>query len=149
MYSIIKADEKIIKKAKGVKKCVVKKEIKHEQYKETLFGSKQFRHGMNILRSEGHMFYGMRVNKISLSPFDSKRWIADDGIQTNAYGYNPPLEITDAEIAAAEEALSELLSTPAADQQLEFTDAEITAIDAAEKVLSELSSEALSELLGW
>ena len=108
MYSIMKADEKIIKKAKGVKKCVVKKEIKHEQYKETLFGSKQFWHGMNIIRSEGHMIYGMHVNKISLSPFDSKRWIADDGIQTNAYGYNPTLEITDAEIAAAEKVLSEL-----------------------------------------
>ena len=52
MYSILKEDEKInfklkeddeknIKKAKGVKKSVVKKQIMHEQYKETLFGSKQ------------------------------------------------------------------------------------------------------------
>ena len=29
----------------------------------------------------------MHVNKISLSPFDSKRWIADDGVNTKAYGY--------------------------------------------------------------
>ena len=83
MYSILKEDEKInfklkeddekiIKKAKGVKKSVVKKQIMHEQYKETLFGSKQLWHGMNILRSEGHEIYGMHVNKISLSPFDSK-----------------------------------------------------------------------------
>ena len=147
MYSILKADEKNIKKAKGVKKSVVKKQIKHEQYKETLLGSKQLWHGMNIIRSEGHEIYDMHANKISLSPFDSKRWIADDGIHTNAYGDNPPLEITDAEIAAAEEALSELLRPPAAEQQLEFTDAEITAIAAAEKVLSELTPEALSELL--
>ena len=80
MYSILKADEKNIKKAKGVKKSVIKKEIKHEQYKETLFGTQQLWHGMNILRSEGHEIYGMHVNKISLSPFDSKRWIADDGL---------------------------------------------------------------------
>ena len=66
------ADEKNIKRAKGVKKSVVKKQIMHEQYKETLFGSKQLWHGMNILRSEGHEIYGMHVNKLSLSPFDSK-----------------------------------------------------------------------------
>jgi len=44
MYSILKADEKNIKKAKGVKKSVVKKQIMHEQYKETLFGAKQLWH---------------------------------------------------------------------------------------------------------
>ena len=43
---------------------------------------------MNILRSEGHNIYGMHVNKISLSAFDSKPWIADDGIRTKAYGYS-------------------------------------------------------------
>jgi len=72
MYSILRADEKNIKKAKGVKKNVIKKIITHEKYKETLFSAKQQRHGMNILRSEGHEIYGMHVNKISLSPFDSK-----------------------------------------------------------------------------
>ena len=54
MYSILKADEKNIKKAKGVKKSVVKKQIMHEQYKETLIGKKQLWHGMNMLGSEGH-----------------------------------------------------------------------------------------------
>jgi len=37
MYSILKADEKNIKKAKGVKKSVVKKQIMHEQYKKNAF----------------------------------------------------------------------------------------------------------------
>ncbi|KAL9971964.1 hypothetical protein ACROYT_G018195 [Oculina patagonica] len=87
MYSILTEDQKKIKKAKGVKKCVVKKKILHENYLETLFGTKQLWHGMNILRSEGHEIYGMHLNKVSLSPFDSKRWIADDGMHTNAYGY--------------------------------------------------------------
>jgi len=90
MYSILKGDEKNIKKAKGVKKCVVKKQMNHENYKEALFGKKQFWHGMNILRSQKHSIFGMNVNKISLSPFDSKRWIEEDGINTEAYGYNPP-----------------------------------------------------------
>ncbi|KAL9988589.1 hypothetical protein ACROYT_G003048 [Oculina patagonica] len=91
MYSIIcgtqTVDQKNIKKAKGVKKSVVKKQIVHEEFKETLFSTKQLWHGMNILRSEGHEIYGMHLNKVSLSPFDSKRWIADDGIHTDAYGY--------------------------------------------------------------
>ena len=54
MYSIMMGDEKNVKKAKGVKRCVVKKEINNEQYKEALFGEKLFRHGMEIIRSEGH-----------------------------------------------------------------------------------------------
>ena len=58
---------------------------------EMLVGTEQLWHGMNILQSEGHEIYGMHVNKISLSPFVSKRWIADDGINTNAYGYSRPL----------------------------------------------------------
>ena len=70
----------------------MKKQIKHEQYKETLFGTQQMWHEMNILRSEGHEIYGMHINKISLSPFDSKRWIADDGVNTKAYGYNSAME---------------------------------------------------------
>ena len=70
MYSILRADKKIIKKGKGVKKYVVKKQIMHEQYKETLFGTKQLWHGINILRREGHEIYGKHENKISLSPFD-------------------------------------------------------------------------------
>ena len=110
MYSILRADEKNIKKAKGVKKNVIKKIITHEKYKETLFSAKQQRHGMNILRSEGHEIYGMHVKKISLSPFDSKRWIEEDGIHTKAYGYTKPLRtFTDEEFEQMEAGLSELL----------------------------------------
>ena len=79
--------QKNIRKAKGVKKCVIEKEITHENYREALFGRRQFMHKMKILRSEGHEMYGMCMNKISISPFDTKRWIADDGVQTLAYGH--------------------------------------------------------------
>ena len=44
-------------------------------------------HKMKILRSDGHEMYGMCMNKISISPFDTKRWIAGDGIHTLAYGH--------------------------------------------------------------
>ena len=86
MYSV-EVGEKNVRKAKGVKKCVIEKEITHEHYKEALRERKQFNHKMKILRSEGHEMYGMCMNKISISPFDTKRWIADDGIHTAAYGH--------------------------------------------------------------
>ena len=70
----------------------------HRHYRETLFGREQLWHGMNILRSEGHEIYGMHLNKISLSPFDSKRWIGDDGIRTKAYGYTNMPTLTDDEL---------------------------------------------------
>ena len=56
-----------------------------------------------MLRREGHEIHGMHVNKISLSPFDSKRWIAEDGIHTHTYGYNPTAK--EADLLAAEEYL--------------------------------------------
>lgn len=91
MYSILKADEEVMKKVKEVKKNVVKKQILHEQCKETLFSQIEMTYGMNILRSEKHEIFGMRVNKTSLWALDLKRWIAEDGANTNAFGYNPPL----------------------------------------------------------
>ena len=40
-----------------------------------------------MIRSEGHEIYSMHVNKVLLSPFETKRWIADDGVHTLAYGH--------------------------------------------------------------
>ena len=93
MYSILEASEKSIKKAKGVKKNTVKKHIHHEQYKEALFEKQTFRHGMDVLRSERHRIYGQRLNKVSLSPFDSKRWVAENGVDTLAYGHKDAIPV--------------------------------------------------------
>lgn len=100
MYSILEAGGANIKKAKGVKKGVVKKHIRHEQYRTALFEKQTFRHGMDVLRSERHRIYGQHLNKVSLSPFDSKRWIADNGVDTLAYGYKDALPIGTAEMDA-------------------------------------------------
>ena len=121
--NMIKVDEINVRKAKGVKKNVVKKQIKHEQYKQVLFSKEQMWHGMNILRSEGHEIYGMYVNKISLSPFDSKRWIADDGVNTKAYGYNSAMEEMEALLATTEM------------EEIELTNAEMKEIEEALKSL--------------
>ena len=91
MYSILEAKGDNIKKAKGVKKYVVKKHIRHKQYREALFEKTTFHHGMDVLRSERHHIYGQRLHKVSLSPFDSKRWIAENGVETLAYGHRDAL----------------------------------------------------------
>ena len=87
MYSILKSGGENTKKAKGVKKNVVKKHIRHEQYKEALFEKQTYRHGMDVLRLERHHILEQHLNKVSLSPFDSKRWIEKNGVDTLAYGH--------------------------------------------------------------
>ena len=74
MYSILEASGSNIKKGYVcVKKNVVKKRIHHERYKEALVNMQSFHNGVDVLRSERHRIYGQHLNKISLSPFDSKR----------------------------------------------------------------------------
>ena len=87
MYSIWLDSDKNIKKAKGTTKVVTKKEISHQNYKDALFGRQTFKHGMDRLQSKDHQIFGVHLNKTTLSPFDSKRWIKDDGIHTLAYGH--------------------------------------------------------------
>lgn len=93
MYSIL-PEKKTSRRPKAQKKYVVQKEIRHKYYKEVLFGKKFFRHEMNMLRGEGREIYGVKANKISLNPFDSKRYICENGMDTLAYRYR----LTDAEL---------------------------------------------------
>ena len=86
MYSVITKEEQI-RKAKGIKKNIVKNQITHQNYLDCLFHSKTFRHEMHMLRSYEHQIYGIRVNKTSLSPLDTKRFIKENGIETYAFGH--------------------------------------------------------------
>ena len=43
------------------------------------------RHKMRTIRSEYHHISSYQINKVSLSPFDDKRYILDDGISSYAY----------------------------------------------------------------
>ena len=87
MYSL-KIDNGVEKKtAKGVKKNVIKKVIKHSDFKETLLDEEQMRHSMNCIRSQLHQLYSVKVTKTSLSCFDNKRYIHDNGISSYAYGH--------------------------------------------------------------
>ena len=87
MYSYIKDNNKGEKTAKGIKKNIIIKNIKHEDYKEVLFNSKQMHHTMKTIRSINHQLESFELNKISLSCFDDKRFIHQNGITSYAYGH--------------------------------------------------------------
>ena len=71
-----------IQKAKGVKKCVVKRELQHNKFLKCFKTWKLTRHDMYSLCSYNHQIYLERVNKVGLNPYDNKRWILLNGIQT-------------------------------------------------------------------
>ena len=81
----------------------MKKHINFDDYKTALFDNKKFEHKMRTLRSEGHEMFLEEVQKLSLNPFDDKRYIMDDGINTAPYGtyyekyidYNPRKKLGD------------------------------------------------------
>ena len=87
MYSYIKDNQKVEKTAKGIKKNVIKNNIKHEDYRKTLFNNEQMHHKMKTIRSQNHQLGSYEINKISLSCFDDKRYILEDGIISYAYGH--------------------------------------------------------------
>ena len=87
MYSYLKDNETGDKKAEGIKTCVVKNNIRHEDYRKVLFNDEQLRHKMKSIRSIKHQIASYEINKVSLSCFDDKRYILENGIDTLAYGH--------------------------------------------------------------
>ena len=84
MYSLIAVDDEEVTKAKGVNKNVVKK-LKHKEFVDVLFNEKVIRHNMKRIQSKLHRIGTYDVCKISLSCFDDKRYILDDGVNSFAY----------------------------------------------------------------
>ena len=87
MYSYVKDNEQTARTAKGIKKQVIRKNITHDNYIDVLFNNKQIMHTMKTIRSEKHQLGSFELNKISLSCFDDKRFIHQNGITSYAYGH--------------------------------------------------------------
>lgn len=86
-YSYIKNGEnKESKKAKGVKKSVIK-DLKFETYKNVLFNQKEIYRQQNVIRSKNHKISTIQQEKKALSYKDDKRFILNDKITTLAYGH--------------------------------------------------------------
>jgi hypothetical protein len=90
MYSMIYEEEGCLKErktAEGIKKSVIKHHTKQEHCKQCLFDKTIHMSTMNQVRTYDHQLYNITINTLGLSPFDDKRYILDDGIDSLADGH--------------------------------------------------------------
>ena len=87
-YAYLMEDGSKHKKAKGTKKCIVKKELMFKHYKDCLFNDITLLKSQHRFRSDHHKVYTEEVNKIALSSNDDKRIQTYDKITTYPYGTN-------------------------------------------------------------
>ena len=80
MYSMKNIDGKESNTAKGVNIAT-----EFNEFKDTLFNKKIIRHKMRRIQGKKHKMGTYEINKISLSVFDDKRFVLNDGIDTLAY----------------------------------------------------------------
>ena len=86
-YSFLTDDGKEDKKAKGTKKCVIKKMIKFNDYKKCLLNDKVMLKPQQRFISNKHDVYTENINKIALSNNDDKRIVLSNKITSYPYGY--------------------------------------------------------------
>ena len=86
VYAYLKEDGGVHKRAKGTKKCAIKREIMFENYRESLFEGKIISISQQRFRSDHHNVYTKEVNKTALSSNDAKRLQTSDRITTYPYG---------------------------------------------------------------
>ena len=79
-------DDCRVRKAKGTKKCEIKKVLKFNDYKNCLLNDKVVLKSQQRFTSERHDVYTEKVNKIALSSNDDKRLHTFDRITTHLYG---------------------------------------------------------------
>ena len=85
-YSHLDYDGKEEKKAKGTKKCVIKKTIKFDDYRTCLFNNNPVLRTQEMFKSELHDVYTLKLNKTALSSNDDKRLQTYGKITTYPYG---------------------------------------------------------------
>ena len=86
-YSFLTDDGKEDKKAKGTKKCKIKKMIKFNDYKKCLLNGKIILKSQQRFISNKHDVYKEDLNKIALSNDDDKRIVSSNKIPSYPYGY--------------------------------------------------------------
>ena len=87
MYSIKLDDDSEKKTAKGIVRNVIKNHLKHDNYKHILETGERMNSSMKMIRSFDHDIYTVNVTKVSLSAYDDKRYIQENGITSYAYGH--------------------------------------------------------------
>ena len=75
------------KKAKGTKKCVIKRMIKFNDYMNRFLKDEVIVKSQQRFISKKHNIYTENINKIVLSNNDDKRMVSSDKITSYLYGY--------------------------------------------------------------
>ena len=70
-----------------VKMNIIKRDIDHSDYLSCLQNNTIMQHKMKTIRSEYHHISSYEINKTSLSCYDDKRYLLDDGKTSLAYGH--------------------------------------------------------------
>ena len=86
-YSYLTDDGKEDKKAKGTKKCVIKRMIKFNDYKICSLKNEVILKSQQRFISKKQGVYTENINKIVLSNNDDKRIVSSDKITSYPYGY--------------------------------------------------------------
>ena len=73
------------KKAKGTKKCVIKKHLNFDLYKKALLNNETIRCSQQRFKSDYHNIYTQTVHKNALDNKDDKKIISFDGVTTYPY----------------------------------------------------------------
>ena len=81
-------DDSEVKKSKGTKKCIIKRKLVFENYKDCLLNDKILLKSQQNFKSDYHEVYAEEINKIALSSNDDKRLQTSDRIKTYPYGAN-------------------------------------------------------------
>ena len=85
--SFLTDDGKEDKKAKGTKKCIIKKMIKFNVYKKCLLDDEVILKSQKKFISKKHDVYTENITKIALSNNDDKRIVSSNKISSYPYGY--------------------------------------------------------------
>ena len=85
-YSYLMDDDSEVEKTKGTKKCIIKRELMFENYKDCLFNGEAILKSQQRFKSDRHKVYTEEVNKIALSSDDDKRLQTFNRVTTYPYG---------------------------------------------------------------
>ena len=70
-----------------IKKCIIKKTLTFEDYKNCLLNLKNVYRSQLMFRSTNHEVHTIEVNKVTLNRDDDKKISKKDGISTLAQGH--------------------------------------------------------------
>lgn len=77
-----------MKKAKGIKKNVLQRQITFDDYVKCITDSCEISRTQNTIRSIKHKIYSIKQRKIALSPFDDKRYILENSSSGETLAWN-------------------------------------------------------------